>query len=155
MEEQQSKKIIEVNGIKMEVDLRTAKIATVETFKVGDNVRVLVKSRYGDSSFESFPGVIINFTPFRNRPTITVAYVSRDFDGQIHFVEITPDSKDTEIAYVDKKEFLSLDREYVLDLMNRKIAKKEMEIEEIKEKRKFFVKEFGNYFKAEEEEKTA
>ena len=38
----EEKRIIEVNGIKMEVDLRNAK--RIDQFKVGDSVKVLVKS---------------------------------------------------------------------------------------------------------------
>ena len=35
----EEKRIIDINGMKMEVDLRTAK--RIDTFKVGDNVKVL------------------------------------------------------------------------------------------------------------------
>ena len=38
----EEKRIIDINGMKMEVDLRTAK--RIDTFKVGDNVKVWLPS---------------------------------------------------------------------------------------------------------------
>ena len=35
----EEKRLVEINGIKMEVDMRSAR--RVDTFKVGDNVKVL------------------------------------------------------------------------------------------------------------------
>jgi hypothetical protein len=46
-------RIVEVDGIKLEIDERTAR--TIESYKVGDPVKVLVKS-YGDS-YNIYPGV--------------------------------------------------------------------------------------------------
>ena len=51
----ENKRIIEINGIKLEVDLTTAK--RIDEFKVGDNVKVLRKS-YNDT-FEVLAGVIL------------------------------------------------------------------------------------------------
>ena len=44
-DEKEYMKTIEINGVKLEIDLRTAK--RVDTFKIGDNVKVL-KKEYGD-----------------------------------------------------------------------------------------------------------
>lgn len=37
------KRIIEIDGVKIEVDLRTAK--RIDTYRVGDNVKILNKDR--------------------------------------------------------------------------------------------------------------
>ena len=41
-------RVIEINGIKVEVDLRTAK--QINQYKVGDNVKLLIKSGYGNGN---------------------------------------------------------------------------------------------------------
>ena len=59
MENQEQKRIIEVNGVKMEIDLRNAKV--VENYKVGDYVKVLIKEY---NSYKSYIGNIIGFDNF-------------------------------------------------------------------------------------------
>lgn len=49
------KKIVEINGIKMEVDMRHAK--TIDTYKIGDRVKVLVK-QYSDTYRRKLPNRI-------------------------------------------------------------------------------------------------
>lgn len=56
--------IVEINGIKMAIDERTATIQKVDTFKVGDPVKVLIKEY---SSYNAKFGVIIGFDNFKNR----------------------------------------------------------------------------------------
>ena len=56
-----NKRIIEINGIKLEVDLSTAK--RIDEFRVGDNVKVLRKG-YNDN-FEVLAGVIVEFVNFK------------------------------------------------------------------------------------------
>lgn len=65
-------KIIEINGIKMAIDERTATVQRVDTFKIGDPVKLLYKNY---SSYEVKYGVIIGFDDFKNRPTMTIAYL--------------------------------------------------------------------------------
>ena len=59
--------IIEVNGIKLEVDLRTAK--RVDQLRVGDRVKVLNKAYDG---YEVLPGTVVCFEPFEKLPTTSV-----------------------------------------------------------------------------------
>ena len=66
---------IEVNGIKMEVDMRYAR--RIDCFKVGDTVKVLDK-RSGKNEMK--PGVITDFANFKELPTIIVAvYKAGDY----------------------------------------------------------------------------
>jgi len=132
------KKIIEVNGVKLEVDLRTAK--KIEHFKVGDAVKVLVKS-YGDT-FNSYPGVIAGFDEFKQRPTITIAYVEH---GKISYASINKDSKDYEICSVDEGA-IHLERGDVLDKMDREINAAQVKVAELQSQRAYFVSNFGRWF---------
>ena len=67
-----SKETVEINGVKFEVDMDTAK--RIDTFKVGDNVLLLDK-RYNSS--EIYTGVILGFYNFKELPTIQVAYFKK------------------------------------------------------------------------------
>ena len=139
----ESKRIIEINGIKMEVDLRHAQ--KVESHKVGDRVRVLVKS-YGDS-FHSYAGMIVGFDDFKERPTIVVAYVDASAYGNepLKFVHINKDTKDTEIAAM-LDDFIAADKSVIVDCMDRVIIKHQEEIREMEAKKAYFLKYFGKYF---------
>jgi len=126
--------IIEVNGIKMEVDLRHAK--RVEEYRVGDNVKVLVKG-YGDS-YESCAGVIVGFDAFRMRPTIVVCYLKPGYGAEVKFAFITPDTKDIEIIHMADYDKL-LDADKTLEYLEREIIKKEAEVLDLKMKKDYFV----------------
>ena len=62
------KRIVEIDGVKIEVDLRTAK--RVDTYKVGDNVKILDK-QYSD--YKVKPGIIVDFAEFQELPTMVIA----------------------------------------------------------------------------------
>lgn len=130
-------RVIEINGIKMEVDLRTVK--QINSYKVGDKVRVLIK---GYSDWKTYSGIIVGFDNFVNRPTIVVAYI--DYD-KLSFTYLNNDSKDVEIApLVDNH--ITLEKSSVLNTMNREITKKEAEVEDLKAKKEYFIKYFDSYF---------
>ena len=63
-----SKRIIEIDGVKVEVDLRTAK--RVDSFKVGDNIKILDKEY---DNYKVKPGIIVDFAEFQELPTIVIA----------------------------------------------------------------------------------
>lgn len=87
---------IEINGIKVEVDLRTCK--RTDTFKIGDNVKVLKKQSGGE--YNVYSGAIVDFVNFNERPALVVAYFDNSYrGGNIKFETITKDSKDIEIAH--------------------------------------------------------
>lgn len=54
------KTIIEVNGVKLEVDLRTAR--RIDEIRIGDRVKVLIK---GYSDYKVHAGTVIGFEPSR------------------------------------------------------------------------------------------
>lgn len=142
-QEMEGKRIIEVGGVKLEVDLRHARV--VENFKIGDNVKVLIKT-YGDS-FKSHPGIIVGFDNFKERPTIVVAYVEDGYSADIKMLYINRDTKDAEFCLMTRDE-LVIDKGSVLQGFDRQIAAKQAEIASINEKRLYFTERFGRYFEA-------
>ena len=136
-------RIIEINGIKMEVDLRHAK--RVDSFKVGDRVRVLVK-KYSDA-FYTYAGMIVGFDNFTEHPTIIVAYVEPSaYDKEpLKFVFINKDTKDVEIAaMVD--DFIAADKSVIVAAMDRSIQSNKDQIAEMEARKAYFLKYFGAYF---------
>jgi len=136
-------RIIEVNGIKMEIDLREA--AVVDSFKVGDQVKILVSKYSG--SFESHAGAIVGFDNFKERPTIIVAYLEVGYsEALVKFAYINSDTKDFEIIKANEQD-LPFDQSRVLDLLERDIISKKRAYEKSLHTKAHFLEWFGRYFK--------
>lgn len=145
MNEQDYIKQIEINGIKVEVDLRTCK--TISTYKVGDNVKVL-KKQYGDQ-FTVYSGVIVDFVAFKERPAIVIAYFEQSYSGtDIKFETITQDSQDIEIAPCLPHE-LKINKDRVIDKFDIAIAAKEREADDLRQKKTYFIENFAKFFAGE------
>ena len=141
------KRIIEIGGVKVEVDLRYAK--QVESYKIGDNVKVL-KKEYSDI-FKSHPGVIIGFDNFQERPTIVIAYLKQDYsNSRVEFLYLTKDSRDVEICPMIGEDLI-INKTSVIETLDREIIKKEQELIEVKSQRAYFLENFGKYFNREED----
>lgn len=135
-------RIIEVNGVKLEVDLRSAK--QIDSYRVGENVKVLIK-RYTDT-YESHVGVIVGFDNFPSRPTIVIAYLESGYsEAAIKFVYLNKDSKDIEICPMLRDE-LVVDKLAVTDKIDAQISAKEKEIEKLKAQRQYFLENFQRHF---------
>ena len=116
----ENKRVIEIGGVKMEVDLRHARV--VENFRIGDTVKVLKKTY---SSYESLAGVIIGFDDFRNLPTIVLATVETDHtSANVKIIYFNKESKDVEICPMSNDE-RALDKAKVVEVLDRKITEKE------------------------------
>ena len=138
--------IIEVNGVKLEIDLRSAK--RIDELKIGSRVKCLVK-RYSD--WATYPGVIVGFEPFPSKPTIIVAYLETDYSGAgIKFQSFNSETKDFEVVADLDNNALEINKANVLTMFDREISKKELELEEVRQKKKFFLDNFGAFFAAQE-----
>lgn len=136
------KKIIEINGVKLEVDLREA--TAIESYKVGDNVKVL-KKQYQDS-FRSCPGVIIGFDDFAQLPTILIAYLEVSYSSvKIEMVYLNSETKDIEICRSNENDIF-IDQSSVVSQMQAEIEKKKMEVRELESKMAYFNDKFKMYF---------
>lgn len=134
---------VEINGIKMDVDLRTA--IRVDTVKVGTHVKVLVKSSYGEPKVR--PGVVVGFEPFATLPTIIVCYVDITYDSaKLEFAAINEKTKDTYEMVVSIDDEISFTKDDVLTKINREREKLRDQLTELDRKERFFLEHFNKYF---------
>ena len=137
----EEKRIVEIDGVKIEVDLRSAK--RIDTFKVGDNVKVLCKEYNGE--FKVNPGIITDFANFKEKPTIIVAMFK---DGgwcsspSIEFIHIYEGMEDKyEIVYTSDED-LRLTKDGVIEKFEREISKKRNEAQDLENQLNYFIKHF-------------
>ena len=137
----EDKRIVEIDGVKIEVDLRTAK--RIDTFRVGDNVKVLCKKYNGE--FEVKPGIITDFANFKEKPTIVVAVfneVGWSSTPSIEFIHIYEGMDDKyEIVYTSDED-LRLTKDGVIEKFEREIQKKRNEAQDLENQLNYFIKHF-------------
>lgn len=135
-----NKRIIEINGVKLEVDMRSAR--RIDEFRVGDNVKVL-DSRSGKNLVRS--GVITDFANFKELPTLIIAmYCPPDYWSKpsVEFLYFNSQTEYVEIVGVSAEETI-VSRETVVQKFDDEIAKKRDELNDLIIKRDTFVKYFG------------
>ena len=141
----ENKKIIEINGVKLEVDLRTAKV--IDNYKIGDPVRVLhSKEQYNCAEIR--PGVIVGFCNFENAPTIEILELSTSYNGATFNIVTLTHGQDNkiQIAPYDRYEGL-ISQDDIVTRFDRKIQEKELELADLKLKKKYFIDDFSKAFK--------
>jgi len=142
-----TKKIIEINGVKLEVDMREAR--EISSYKVGDKVKLLVKEY---SSYQPYFGTIVGFDNFQNLPTITVAYLKTDYNGaDIKFAYINAKSSDKDSNFVAeicpaRDVDAVLEKGTIVEQFDKQILKAREQVNELERKKKFFLDNFGKYF---------
>lgn len=137
----EEKRVIEINGVKLEVDLRNAR--RIDEFRVGDNVKVL-DTRSGKNEVRS--GVITDFANFKDLPTIIVAmYKAGDYwtKPSIEFIYFNSDTEGIEIVGVSAEEII-VSKDTIVQRFDDEIIKKRDELQDLIVKRDTFVKYFGN-----------
>lgn len=136
------KRIIEINGVKLEVDLRTA--LQVEQYSIGDKIKVLIKD-YGNN-FKSYPGMIVGFDNFVNLPTVIIAYLDREYSKpDIKFCYFNSKTENAEIAPAHNFE-LDLQKFNFIVEMDEQIKAKQRELEDLYKKKEFFINNFQKHF---------
>jgi hypothetical protein len=139
---EENKRIVEIDGVKLEVDLRTAK--KIDHYKIGDPVRVLVP----DSSYERVKaGVIVGFCEFEKNPQIEILVLSEEYNG-VNFKIVTyPSSgnKPIEICPFDRYQGLFSQTD-IVTRFDREIQKKELELADLKLKKEYFINDFAKAF---------
>lgn len=131
---------IEVNGVKLEVDLRYAK--RIDVFKVGDTVKVLDK-RNDKNDLKT--GVITDFANFKDLPTMMVAvYKPSDYwsTPTIEFIPYNSETEGIEIIGVSAEEVI-VSRETIVQKFDDEIARQRDKLNDLIIKRDTFVKYFG------------
>lgn len=135
----EEKRLVEINGIKMEVDMRSAR--RVDTFKVGDNVKVLGKT-YNDQH-EIKSGIIVDFAMFKELPTIIVAVFTEggwSSTPSISFEYINSESE-KEIIFASDEE-IRVSKEGVIEKFERAIQQKKNEWQDLENQFEYFKKHF-------------
>jgi len=136
--------IIEINGVKLDVDLRQAR--RVETLAVGSKVKLLVKTSYG-SEPKVHSGVVVGFEAFQSMPTIIVCYLEIEWnETKLHFAYVNTKSAEKYEMVASVDEELPVQKADVLSRMDREIEKKREEIADIERKRDYFLRHFNRYF---------
>lgn len=137
-----NKRVVEINGVKLEVDLSTARV--IDEYRVGQNVKVLMKEY---SNWVAVPGVITEFVNFKEQPTIVIAIFKESYDGcNIEFIYYNENNADNyELAPCCEHE-LKLNKERAVDKFNVKIEEYKSKIAELEAKRDYFVKYFDKHF---------
>ena len=139
------KTIIEVNGIKLEIDLRHAK--RIDQFRIGDNIKVLVKEY---DSYKSYPGVIIGFDEFKILPTIVICYLKTGYDPKVEFAFFNSEAKGLEIAHMNDADKL-VDEDAATKYLDREIDRKRAELLDMELKKAYFSAHYNRTFKADKE----
>ena len=135
---EEGKRIIEINGIKMEVDLREAK--RIDTFRVGDTVKVLMK-KYG-GGYNVYPGVIVSFVEFAKLPTIEVLYLEY---SKVSFAAINSETEEIEIAPASEID-TSLSKAAIEDTLSQAVNSAQKSLDEAKARIRLFREYFGKHF---------
>lgn len=138
--------VIEVNGVKLEVDLRQAK--RVDLFQVGTPVKLLQKQAiYGSNDVKVHTGVVAGFEPFADLPTIIVAYLEIDYSSaDVKFAYINAKSSDKWDIVASIDDHLPVEKASVVAKLDRAIAKAEAELADLQRKKEYFTENFGAYF---------
>jgi hypothetical protein len=134
---------VDINGVKIDVDLREAK--SLCTVKVGTRVKVLHNNAYDN---HIYPGVVVGFEQFPSLPTIVVAFLENKYGkAELKMISFNDKTKDYEmIVSEDDGTAMEVDRAYVMKNFQTAINTKLAEIAAIEDNMKYFNDKFGEYF---------
>lgn len=139
---EQTTQIIEVNGVKLEVDMRHAR--RIEELRIGSRVKVLDSRGYGSATVH--PGVVVGFEPFPSKPTIIVAFIKAEFnDVGLHTISYNVDTEKVEIVASIDDDF-SVSKSEVLGWFARERQKLDEKRAEIGAKEAFFLERFKAFW---------
>lgn len=137
---EETKRIVEIDGVKVEVDLRTAK--RIDCFRVGDNVKILDKE---SSDYKVKPGIITDFAEFQELPTIVIAvfeegsYWDKPSIKFFHYNAKTADKIEIVPATEDE---IKLSKDGVIEKFEREIQKKKNEYTDLQNQLDYFKRHF-------------
>ena len=137
------KTVIEINGVKMEVDLRHAR--RIDTIKVGTRIKVL-KKKYGDT-YQVLQGIVIGFEPFKELPTIIAAVADIEYNSaKIEYIYYNAKSEGIDLVVANDDDLAALDKNDFVAKIDREISMKENEIDELKNRKSYFLDKFKAYW---------
>jgi hypothetical protein len=134
------KRIVEIDGVKIEVDLRTAK--RVDSFRVGDNVKILDQDYNG---YKVKPGIIVDFAEFKQLPTIVIAVFNEgswSSSPSIDFIYYNRETADKIELVPTTEDEIRVSKEGVIEKFEREIQKKKNEYTDLQNQLEYFKKHF-------------
>lgn len=136
---------IEINGVKMEVDMRYAK--RIDIFKIGSKVKILLKASSAGYEDKVRSGVIVGFEPFKGLPTIVVCYLEIDYNGaRIQFAYVNEKTGDKFELVASIDDDLPISKTDVLAKLDKEIEDFEGKAKEVRQRRAYFLSHFNQYF---------
>ena len=144
----EDKRIVEIDGVKVEVDLRTAK--RVDSFRVGDNVKILDKNYSG---YKVKPGIIVDFAEFKELPTIVIAVFEEGSwasSPSISFIYYNKETAENVEIVPASEDEIKLSKDGVIEKFEREIQKKKNEWIDLQNQLEYFKKHFLKECKQEE-----
>ncbi len=142
-----SNTIIEINGIKMEVDERNASIRKIEAIKIGTKVKLLIKGDYDSSPKKVCYGVVIGFDPFPTLPTVICCYLESGYTPELKFHYFNSESKSEMVVSDDADDIGILQEEFIVKHIDSNIVELQNKINALEDKKEYFKKNFKQYFK--------
>lgn len=143
---EQSTKIIEINGVKFEVDSRTVTLKEISKIQIGSRVKVLIET-YG-SQFDVKHGVVIGFEPFATKPTVIICYMNSGYSSsapELKFLYFNESSKEQIIiSHEDDKE--AIIQSNIVGSIDKAIVKLESEIQDLHDRKAYFLRNFQSYW---------
>lgn len=143
------KQIVEINGVKFEIDMPKAKV--VSEYQIGSKVNVLLEKDY-QGKREVVPGVICGFNNFQSLPTITICYLVVSYnEARLNFIQFNNKTEGIEIAPCQESDII-FNRADILAKMDREIIKKQEEVKDLQMKKEYFIQNFKKHFDLSEQE---
>lgn len=133
---------IEIEGQQFEVDDRIAR--RVETLKIGTPVRVLTKADYSGKR-DIFTGVVVGFEPFKDLPTVRVAYFKADYSAaSVEFVSFNAQTKDFLMVAAPDNFDATSDLDNARKALDRKVEKAAATLREAEAERDYFARHLAS-----------
>lgn len=140
-----TKRVVEINGTKFEVDLRNAKV--VDELRVGSKVKVMIDAGYNSHDYKVYPGVVAGFEEFKAMPTIVIVYLEVSYsEAKIKFLHYNEKTEKTEVIPSYDDTDLMINKGDVLSKMDNEILKKEEELDDLNRRKNYFLNHFNKYF---------
>lgn len=137
---EETRRIVEIDGVKVEVDLRQAK--RVDCFKIGDNVKILDKD---SSDYKVKPGIIVDFAEFQELPTIVIAVFEEGSwytAPSIKFLYYNAKTADKIEMVPASDDEIKLSKDGVIEKFEREIQKKKNEYTDLQNQLDYFKRHF-------------
>lgn len=145
------KEIVEINGVKFEVDL--SKATVISEYQIGSKVNVLLEKDYNGKR-EVVPGVICGFNNFKSLPTITICYLKINYsEATLEFLQYNEKTEGIEIAPCQESDII-FNKADIIAKMDREILKKQEEVLNLQMKKDYFIKNFKKHFDIKEQESS-